>query len=93
MVVQAAVGDLRGLEEAPHICVRPAQDGVDPHEGRPAQAAGAELVLPARIGVPSAAQRSSVTGAGAALAVMWAHEQCGLSGQPLAPAACIECAL
>ena len=62
MVVQAAVGDLRGLEEAPHVCVRPPQDRVDPHEGRPARAAGAEFVLPACIWIASAAQHSSASG-------------------------------
>ena len=88
MVVQAAVGDLRGLEEAPHICIRPAQDRVHPHEGRPARAAGAELVLPARIRIPSAAQHSSVSGTCHAVAVMCTHEECGLPGQFPAHAAC-----
>ena len=93
MVVQAAVGDLRGLEEAPDIRIRPAQDGVYPHEGRPARAAGAELVLPARIRIPSAVQHSSVSETCKALAVMCTHEGCGLPGQFLAQAACIGSAL
>ena len=93
MVVQAAVGDLRGLEEAPHICIRPAQDRVHPHEGRPARAAGAELVLPARIRIPSAAQHSSVSGSCHAVAVMCTHEECGLPGQFPALAACSGSAL
>ena len=92
MVVQAAVGDLRGLEEAPHICIRPAQDRVHPHEGRPARAAGAELVLPARIRIPSAAQHSSVSGTCHAVAVMYTQSVgCLGSFLPTLPAVGLLC--
>lgn len=56
MIVQAAVRHSGGLEEGPHICIRPPQDGIHPHERRPASAAGAELILAASIRITPAAR-------------------------------------
>ena len=54
LIVQATVGNASHFQEGPHISIAPIQDGVDPHEGGPAGAAGAEGLLAIRIGVPSA---------------------------------------
>ena len=56
MIVQGAVRHSGGLEEGPHICIRPPQDGIHPHERRPARAAGAELILAASIRITPAAR-------------------------------------
>ena len=58
VIVQAAVRHPSGLEEGPHICIRPPQDGIHPHERGPAWAAGAELILAASIRIAPAASFS-----------------------------------
>ena len=61
MVVEAAVGDLRGFEEVPDICVGPPQNGINPHEGRPSSAAWTKFVLAASIRIAPATRRKNTS--------------------------------
>lgn len=50
------------LQEAPDVVIGPLQNGVDPHEGRPAHRAGAERLLVCRVRVAPAWRRASGSG-------------------------------
>jgi len=54
VVIEAAVGDLGGFQEGPHIRICPPQYGIHSHEGRPSRAAWTEFVLTTSIGITSA---------------------------------------
>lgn len=58
MIVQAAVRYFGGKKEAPHVLVRPLQNWVDTHEGRPARGAWAENLLAHSVWISPVTDRS-----------------------------------
>lgn len=80
LIVQPAVLYAGGSEEAPHVVVRPVHDGVDPHEGRPAVTAGAEMLLVPSVGVATAAECSTHNVLMRPVSCVEAQERCS---QPL----------